>query len=100
MVDYLPAGDNDDGAVPAVVGIDTCTIVQEKDSVYFYDSSDLLAKGYLKRDSLIVVTGFDGIGIDYFTVLSNDSFYKNSPLIEAIDEVVFSRINNVVGKKN
>ncbi len=95
----LPAGDNDDGAVPAVVGIDTCTIVQEKDSVYFYDSSDLLAKGYLKRDSLIVVTGFDGIGIDYFTVLSNDSFYKNSPLIEAIDEVVFSRINNVVGIK-
>lgn len=92
----LPAGDNDDGAVPAVVGIDTCTIVQEKDSVYFYDSSDLLAKGYLKRDSLIVVTGFDGIGIDYFTVLSNDSFYKNSPLIEAIDEVVFSRIEKVV----
>lgn len=92
----LPAGDNDDGAVPAVVGIDTCTIVQEKDSVYFYVSSDLLAKGYLKRDSLIVVTGFDGIGIDYFTVLSNDSFYKNSPLIEAIDEVVFSRIEKVV----
>jgi hypothetical protein len=92
----LPAADNDDGAVPAVVGRDTCTIVQEKDSVYFYVSSDLLAKGYLKRDSLIVVTGFDGIGIDYFTVLSNDSFYKNSPLIEAIDEVVFSRIEKVV----
>ena len=92
----LPAGDNDDGAVPAVVGIDTCTIVQEKDSVYFYDSSDFLAKGYLKKDSLIVVTGFDGIGIDYFTVVSNDSFYKNSPLIEAIDEVVFSRIEKVV----
>ena len=95
----LPAADVADGAVRAVVGIDTRTIVQEKDSVYFYDSSDLLAKGYLKRDSLIVVTGFDGIGIDYFTVLSNDSFYKNSPLIEAIGEVVFSRINNVVGIK-
>jgi hypothetical protein len=92
----LPAADDADGAVRAVVGIDTCTIVQEKDSVYFYVSSDLLAKGYLKRDSLIVVTGFDGIGIDYFTVLSNDSFYKNSPLIEAIDEVVFSRIEKVV----
>lgn len=98
----LPAADVADvadGAVRAVVGIDTCTIVQEKDSVYFYDSSDLLAKGYLIMDSLILVTGFDGIGIDYFTVLSNDSFYKNSPLIEAIDEVVFSRINNVVGIK-
>lgn len=95
----LPAGDNDDGAVPAVVGRDTCTIVQEKDSVYFYDSSDLLAKGYLIMDSLILVTGFDGIGIDYFTVFSNDSFYKHSPLIEAIDEVVFSRIEKVVGIK-
>lgn len=98
----LPAADVADvadGAVPAVVGIDTCTIVQEKDSVYFYDSSDLLAKGYLIMDSLILVTGFDGIGIDYFTVFSNDSFYKHSPLIEAIDEVVFSRINNVVGIK-
>lgn len=98
----LPAADVADvadGAVRAVVGIDTCTIVQEKDSVYFYDSSDLLAKGYLIMDSLILITGFDGIGIDYFTVLSNDSFYKNSPLIEAIDEVVFSRINNVVGIK-
>lgn len=95
----LPAADVADGAVRAVVGIDTCTIVQEKDSVYFYDSSDLLAKGYLIMDSLILVTGFDGIGIDYFTVFSNDSFYKHSPLIEAIDEVVFSRINNVVGIK-
>ena len=98
----LPAADVADvadGAVRAVVGIDTCTIVQEKDSVYFYVSSDLLAKGYLIMDSLILVTGFDGIGIDYFTVFSNDSFYKHSPLIEAIDEVVFSRINNVVGIK-
>lgn len=95
----LPAGDNDDGAVPAVVGIDTCTIVQEKDSVFFYESSDFLAKGYLKKDSLIVVTGFDGIGIDYFTVVSNDSFYKYSPLLEAVDEVVFSRIEKVVGIK-
>ena len=92
----LPAADVADGAVRAVVGIDTCTIVQEKDSVYFYDSSDLLAKGYLKKDSLIVLTGFDGIGIDYFTVVSNDSFYKNSPLIEAIDQVAFSRIEKVV----
>jgi hypothetical protein len=95
----LPAADVADGAVRAVVGIDTCTIVQEKDSVYFYDSSDLLAKGYLIMDSLILVTGFDGIGIDYFTVFSNDSFYKHSPLIEAIDEVVFSRIEKVVGIK-
>jgi len=95
----LPAGDNDDGAVPAVVGRDTCTIVQEKDSVFFYESSDFLAKGYLKKDSLIVVTGFDGIGIDYFTVVSNDSFYKYSPLLEAVDEVVFSRIEKVVGIK-
>ena len=85
----LPAADVADGAVRAVVGIDTCTIVQEKDSVYFYDSSDLLAKGYLIMDSLILVTGFDGIGIDYFTVVSNDSFYKYSPLLEAVDEVVF-----------
>lgn len=97
--DVADVADVADGAVRAVVGRDTCTIVQEKDTVYFYDSSDLLAKGYLIMDSLILVTGFDGIGIDYFTVFSNDSFYKHSPLIEAIDEVVFSRINNVVGIK-
>jgi len=88
-----------DGLISTISYKDTCTIVQEKDSVFFYESSDFLAKGYLKKDSLIVVTGFDGIGIDYFTVFSNDSFYKNSPLIEAIDEVVFSRIEKVVGIK-
>ena len=88
-----------DGLISTISYKDTCTIVQEKDSVFFYESSDFLAKGYLKKDSLIVVTGFDGIGIDYFTVFSNDSFYKHSPLIEAIDEVVFSRIEKVVGIK-
>jgi hypothetical protein len=88
-----------DGLISTISYKDTCTIVQEKDSVFFYESSDFLAKGYLKKDSLIVVTGFDGIGIDYFTVVSNDSFYKYSPLLEAVDEVVFSRIEKVVGIK-
>lgn len=88
-----------DGLISTISYKDTCTIVQEKDSAFFYESSDFLAKGYLKKDSLIVVTGFDGIGIDYFTVVSNDSFYKYSPLLEAVDEVVFSRIEKVVGIK-
>ena len=88
-----------DGLISTISYKDTCTIVQEKDSVFFYESSDFLAKGYLKKDSLIVVTGFDGIGIDYFTVVSNDSFYKYSPLLEAVDEVVFLRIEKVVGIK-
>ncbi len=72
----LPAAQADAAGVSAIVGRDTCSIVQEKDSVFFYDSSKLLASAYLKKDSLIVVTGFEDIGIDYFSVYSNNSFYK------------------------
>ncbi|HPW94982.1 MAG TPA: hypothetical protein PLT31_07330, partial [Fibrobacteraceae bacterium] len=36
-----------DGLISTISYKDTCTIVQEKDSVFFYESSDFLAKGYL-----------------------------------------------------
>lgn len=78
---------------------DTCEIVQEKDSIYFYSSSYCFATAYLKKDSIIVVKGFEGIGIDFFTMYSNDSFDKVAPLVEAIDRVLFMRLGQSVDIK-
>ena len=76
---------------------DTCEIIQEKDSVYFYKTTDCFATAYLKKDSIIVTNGFDGLGIDYFSMYSNDSFDKVAPLVEAIDRVLFLRLGQTVG---
>lgn len=76
---------------------DTCIIVQEKDSIYFYSSAECFATAYLRKDSIIVTKGFKGIGIDYFSMYSNDSFDKVAPLVEAIDRVLFLRLGQTVG---
>ena len=76
---------------------DTCEIIQERDSVYFYKTADCFATAYLKKDSIIVTNGFDGLGIDYFSMYSNDSFDKVAPLVEAIDRVLFLRLGQTVG---
>jgi len=76
---------------------DTCEIIQERDSVYFYKTTDCFATAYLKKDSIIVTSGFDELGIDYFSMYSNDSFDKVTPLVEAIDRVLFLRLGQTVG---
>lgn len=76
---------------------DTIEIVQEKDSVYFYELTDCFATGYIRKDSIIVTKGFEGIGIDFFSMFSNDSFDKVAPLVEAIDRVLFLRLGQTVG---
>ncbi len=76
---------------------DTCEIIQERDSVYFYKATDCFATAYLKKDSIIVTSGFDELGIDYFSMYSNDSFDKVIPLVEAIDRVLFLRLRQTVG---
>lgn len=74
---------------------DTFTIVQDRDSIYFYESSDCFATANFKKDAIIVTKGFEGIGIDYFSMYSNDSFYKVAPLVEAIESILFYRIEHV-----
>lgn len=76
---------------------DTFEIVQKKDSVYFYELTDCFATAYIKKDSIIVTKGFEGIGIDFFSMFSNDSFDKVAPLVEAIDRVLFLRLGQTVG---
>lgn len=76
---------------------DTCKIIQDRDTIYFYKSSDCFATAHLSQDSIIVTKGFDGIGIDYFSLYSNDSFDKVAPLVEAIDRVLFLRLGQSVG---
>lgn len=76
---------------------DTFEIVQKKDSVYFYELTDCLATAYIRKDSIIVTKGFEGIGIDFFSMFSNDSFDKVAPLVEAIDRVLFLRLGQTVG---
>ena len=70
---------------------DTCTITQDRDTIYFSELYTGVATGYLRRDSLIVIEGFEGLGIDFFTVYSNDFFSKIAPLNESVDLVTFSR---------
>lgn len=78
---------------------DTCKIVQERGSAYFYGSSDWFAKAYLKKDSIIITAGFEEIGIDFFTMYPNDSFDKVAPLVESIDRVLFKRIDQSVDQE-
>jgi len=76
---------------------DTFEIVQEKDSVYFYELTDCFATAYIRKDSIIVTKGFEGIGIDFFSMFSNDSFDIVAPLVEAIDRVLYLRLGQTVG---
>lgn len=79
---------------------DTCEIVQERDSIYFFSSSDCFATAYLKKDSIIVKQGFEGLGVDFFTMYSNDFFVKYAPLVESIDKTTFIRLGQTVGFEN
>jgi len=79
---------------------DTCEIIQARDSVYFYKTTDCFATACLKKDSIVVTSGFDELGIDYFSMYSNDSFDKVTPLVEAIDRVLFLRIGQTSKQVN
>lgn len=76
---------------------DTCEVIQEKDTIYFYQSTDCFATAYVRKDSIIITEGFEGIGIDYFSMYSNDQFDKITPLIESIDSVLFLRLGQTLG---
>lgn len=75
---------------------DTCEIIQKKDSIYFYKSSDCFAIGHLEKDSIIVDKGFEGVGVSFFTMNSNDSFVSGLPMAESLDKVLFSRLDLLV----
>jgi hypothetical protein len=79
------------------VTVDTCQLIQVRGNVLFYDSSTCFARAYLLRDSLVVQEEFEGIGIDQFTMYSNNYFEKVAPMLEAIDKIAFNRIGNQVG---
>jgi hypothetical protein len=75
------------------IDIEFCTIVQKRDSVFYYSSTACFAKAYIKKDSIVVVSGFEEIGIDYFRLNSTNSFDKIGPLLEAVDYILFVKSN-------
>ena len=71
---------------------DTLEITQNENIISFYSSDKLVAKAKLCNDSIIVIQGFRGAGINYFTMHSNEYFEKITPLVETVDKIVFKRI--------
>lgn len=78
------------------IEIEFCMIVQKRDSVFYYSSTACFATAYIKKDSIVVVSGFEEIGIDYFRLNSTYSFEKVAPLLEAVDYILFVKSNRDV----
>lgn len=71
---------------------DTLRLIQNQDSIFFYDSANCIAKAYIKKNFIIISKGFKADGIDYFTIYSVNNFYKKTPLIESVDKIEFRRL--------
>lgn len=78
------------------IDIKFCVIMQKRDSVFYYSSTGCFATAYIKKDSIVVVSGFEEIGIDYFQLHSTNSFDKAAPLLEAVDYILFVKSNRDV----
>lgn len=74
---------------------DTCHIVQMYDSVYFYYDNECTAKASIKTDSLVVIKGFTGLGVNFFDILSNEKF-STVPMVESIDKVEFVKLSETL----
>ena len=77
---------------------DTCEIIQERDSVYFYKTTDCFATAYLKKDSIIVTSGFDELEL-FFAIAQMIPLIKLYQLKRLTEHIFKIKTNRGIEKK-